>query len=435
MSRVITIDQHHVDKEKMVKIYNKWSLEYDADQAYEYKVEELIHTWRVMLCYYFKDTLYSIALRDPKKIYDNDLDDILLNPYLTQKNRYIRYFIQQAIDEYKICTFKKYNYEQWKKRLNKVLFNIDNCYNIDDCTVRHYEDKESLILRKIPYIDYKIPEHELEWYSWEDKKLMKKFKCKIINISNHRHHKGDLMYFNCEDCKIRNTPIDITIIMFDKPLLYTRNGGSMYFRYFNYKINGGNLWIKIGKCTKIQHLTSKYRYVFGLIGVNKKQIKCDEYHHYQSMYDIYDAANKYGSEVEGACNIKQLVIDSIKLIKNDSEDEKINTRFNPVSMGINTPNNISNSYVYILMEREFIKTSEKIYKIGKTRQEPNKRMAAYPKNSKLYIMIHVDNCDIMENKIKMRFDIDFHKRSDIGNEYYEGDIKLMLKTFLMIVNS
>ena len=40
-------------------------------------------------------------------------------------------------------------------------------------------------------------------------------------------------------------------------------------------------------------------------------------------------------------------------------------------------------YIYLLQEREFIKTKEPIYKIGKTKQVNNKRFGQYPKGSVL----------------------------------------------------
>ena len=38
---------------------------------------------------------------------------------------------------------------------------------------------------------------------------------------------------------------------------------------------------------------------------------------------------------------------------------------------------MSANYVYLIQEREFIKTNEKIYKLGKSKQEHNKRANQY----------------------------------------------------------
>jgi len=45
--------------------------------------------------------------------------------------------------------------------------------------------------------------------------------------------------------------------------------------------------------------------------------------------------------------------------------------------------NIVKHYNYLMREREFIKTEEFIYKFGKTKQEFNKRMNQYPKDSEI----------------------------------------------------
>ena len=83
-------------------------------------------------------------------------------------------------------------------------------------------------------------------------------------------------------------------------------------------------------------------------------------------------------------------------------------------------------YIYLLQVREFIKTKEPIYKIGKTKQEFGKRFNQYPKDSCIYLVLKVDNCAEFENKIKNAFDIKFRQRSDIGREYYEGNVNNMI---------
>ena len=51
-------------------------------------------------------------------------------------------------------------------------------------------------------------------------------------------------------------------------------------------------------------------------------------------------------------------------------------------------------YIYLLQEREFIKTKENIYKLGKTKQENLKRIQNYPNGTKLIIQLQCKNCDI-----------------------------------------
>ena len=87
-------------------------------------------------------------------------------------------------------------------------------------------------------------------------------------------------------------------------------------------------------------------------------------------------------------------------------------------------------YIYLLQEREFIKTDENIYKIGKTTQEPLKRMSQYPKGSKILLILCVDDCHQSEKKMLQIFDKKFNQRKDIGREYYSGNVVLMINTII-----
>jgi len=83
-------------------------------------------------------------------------------------------------------------------------------------------------------------------------------------------------------------------------------------------------------------------------------------------------------------------------------------------------------YIYLLREREFIKTKENIFKIGKTKQLNNIRFSQYPKDSNLLLQISCNNCDILEKNLINIFKEKFIQRKDIGNEYFEGDDKIMI---------
>lgn len=87
-------------------------------------------------------------------------------------------------------------------------------------------------------------------------------------------------------------------------------------------------------------------------------------------------------------------------------------------------------FLYILREREFLKTEELIYKIGKTINIKN-RMPAYPKSSRLYLCFYCSSdIDVLERDLITTFDRLFVKRVDIGSEYYEGDIAQMLSVMV-----
>ncbi len=86
-------------------------------------------------------------------------------------------------------------------------------------------------------------------------------------------------------------------------------------------------------------------------------------------------------------------------------------------------------YLYMLKEREFIKTGESIYKIGKTTRALQQRMSEYPKNSMLFIAILCEDCHKSELSLLKKFRMEYNNRCDIGKEYFEGDIQTMLRYF------
>lgn len=91
--------------------------------------------------------------------------------------------------------------------------------------------------------------------------------------------------------------------------------------------------------------------------------------------------------------------------------------------------------IYILQEREFIKTGESIYKIGRTSKNNLTRFQQYPKNSELIMQIRSnDNC-FHEREIISHFKVKYIQRQDIGTEYFEGDIETMIDDIFNIVRT
>ena len=84
------------------------------------------------------------------------------------------------------------------------------------------------------------------------------------------------------------------------------------------------------------------------------------------------------------------------------------------------------NYVYLLQEREFIKTNEKIYKIGMTTKPNHTRFNQYPKGSTLLFQIICNDCCSLEKQILSNFKSKFILRKDIGNEYFEGNFTEMI---------
>ena len=83
------------------------------------------------------------------------------------------------------------------------------------------------------------------------------------------------------------------------------------------------------------------------------------------------------------------------------------------------------SYVYLLQEREFVNSKEKVFKVGKTRQLNFERFRQYPKGSVILLYSECNDCDVSEKRILSVFRRRFIKRTDIGSEYFEGDFREM----------
>ena len=85
------------------------------------------------------------------------------------------------------------------------------------------------------------------------------------------------------------------------------------------------------------------------------------------------------------------------------------------------------NYIYLLQEREFIKSNENIYKIGKSKQENLKRIINYPNGTKLLLQMSCNNCDYIESCLIKIFKKEFINKKDIGYEYFEGDVLDMIE--------
>ena len=93
------------------------------------------------------------------------------------------------------------------------------------------------------------------------------------------------------------------------------------------------------------------------------------------------------------------------------------------------------NYIYLLQEREFIKTNENIYKVGMTQKENFERFNQYPKGSVLLFQIICHDCKNMEVQVIKQFKEKFIQRKDIGSEYFEGNYKSMIDIIYSTVKS
>lgn len=138
--------------------------------------------------------------------------------------------------------------------------------------------------------------------------------------------------------------------------------------------------------------------------------------------------------------------DKVKELKDKVKELTIEHKSKKPSTIDNTDDNIeistlesleiikNNHYVYIIKEREFIKTNESIYKIGRTEKGHYKRTSQYPKGSVMMTIVKVSDSKIYETKIKEVFNKKFKQRKDIGSEYYEANFKSLFKQFIKVIN-
>jgi len=94
---------------------------------------------------------------------------------------------------------------------------------------------------------------------------------------------------------------------------------------------------------------------------------------------------------------------------------------------------MTHNYVYLIREREFVRTNEQTYKLGKTTQLPNSRLAGYPKGSEVILFIDVQNCHLVEKNLIEQFNDLYKQKKEYGREYYEGDLNNMKRTFFTVL--
>lgn len=97
-------------------------------------------------------------------------------------------------------------------------------------------------------------------------------------------------------------------------------------------------------------------------------------------------------------------------------------------------NDKKDGHIYVVKEREFIKTRENIYKIGRSKNIV-RRMPSYPKNSLIYTIMYAKNVVETEKELIKYFDDIFIKRTDIGSEYYECNEDDLMQECSMFIHN
>jgi hypothetical protein len=112
--------------------------------------------------------------------------------------------------------------------------------------------------------------------------------------------------------------------------------------------------------------------------------------------------------------------EKLQLITNKSERKVINDVLKSEEQtDIIKSNNNYNECIYIIQEREFLSTM--VYKIGRTANIKS-RCGQYPKGSNLLFVCPVNDYINFESKLIERLINTMEQRTDIGTEYFEGDI-------------
>ncbi len=93
------------------------------------------------------------------------------------------------------------------------------------------------------------------------------------------------------------------------------------------------------------------------------------------------------------------------------------------------------NYIYLLQLREFIKTKENIYKVGRTSKQHLERFNQYPKGSLLLFQMICNCSKTMEIQILEIFKDKFIQRKDIGNEYFEGEYNKMIDLIYITIKN
>ncbi len=106
-------------------------------------------------------------------------------------------------------------------------------------------------------------------------------------------------------------------------------------------------------------------------------------------------------------------------------------------------NNISNNeesqteklnYIYLIKVREFIRTNEEVFKVGKTTQENLNRFGTYPRGSRILFLRVCVNCHIIEKEVIEIMKTKYIHKKEYGNEYFEGDFKKMINDINKVID-
>jgi hypothetical protein len=144
----------------------------------------------------------------------------------------------------------------------------------------------------------------------------------------------------------------------------------------------------------------------------------------KNLIDIVEKLQKRLTKLEN--NNNKIINNNIQeiVVKQQKENKILKEKIKDLEIERNIQPD-TNHFIYIIKEREFIKTNEEIYKIGKTRGLRN-RIGDYPKGSAIKMVYPCKDIDIIEKELLLLFDEQFIRMVDVGREYFRGDINVMV---------
>ena len=88
-------------------------------------------------------------------------------------------------------------------------------------------------------------------------------------------------------------------------------------------------------------------------------------------------------------------------------------------------------FVFLIQEREFVRSNEQTYRVGKTSDSEQVRITGH--GHRLIFMCNVTDCHKVWGRIVLIFDDMFQRRLEYGEGYYSGDLEDMSKEFLIAI--
>ena len=147
---------------------------------------------------------------------------------------------------------------------------------------------------------------------------------------------------------------------------------------------------------------------------------------------LYEEKNKQLEDIINNLESVNKTLNNLldKFIKTNNKNTKDNNEDIKIKM--------TEGYVYIIRECDFVRLNENIYKIGRTAKiNPEDRFQKYRKGTEIIGFFKVNDSVECENKIIKCFSNhnNIKKMSEYGKEYFQGNKKELLNEMLQIVTN